>query len=70
MNKNEDELFENRTIQKYLVVEEKGKQNLWNMRQFYLEYKENLKLQSQVREISWTKNIFSRSHALRGNERK
>ncbi len=32
-------------------------QNLWNMRQFYLEYKENQKLQLLVREISWTKNV-------------
>ena len=32
-------------------------QNLWNMRQFYLEYEENLKLQPLVREISWTKNV-------------
>ena len=32
-------------------------QNLWNMRSFYLEYKENAKLQPLVREISWTKNI-------------
>jgi len=33
-------------------------QNLWNMRQFYLEYKENTKLQPLVREISWTKNVI------------
>ena len=33
-------------------------QNLWNMRQFYLEYKENTKLQPLVREISWTRNIL------------
>jgi len=32
-------------------------QNLWNMRLFYLEYKDNEKLQPLVREISWTKNI-------------
>ena len=32
-------------------------QNLWNMRQFYLEYKDNLKLQPLVGEISWTKNV-------------
>jgi len=33
-------------------------QNLWNMRQFYLEYKENKKLQPMVGEISWTKNVI------------
>jgi len=33
-------------------------QNLWNMRQFYLEYEENTKLQPLVREISWTKNLI------------
>ena len=32
-------------------------QNLWNMRQFYLEYQDNEKLQPLVREISWTKNV-------------
>ena len=32
-------------------------QNLWNMRLFYLEYNDNVKLQPLVREISWTKNI-------------
>lgn len=32
-------------------------QNLWNMRQFYLEYQQNKKLQPLVREISWTKNL-------------
>jgi len=32
-------------------------QNLWNMRQFYLEYKDDEKLQPVVREISWTKNV-------------
>lgn len=32
-------------------------QNLWNMRQFYLEYSQNEKLQPLVGEISWTKNV-------------
>jgi predicted nuclease of restriction endonuclease-like (RecB) superfamily len=32
-------------------------QNLWNMRQFYLEYKDNKKLQPMVGEISWSKNV-------------
>jgi len=32
-------------------------QNLWNMRQFYLEYKDDTKLQPLVGEISWTKNV-------------
>jgi len=32
-------------------------QNLWNMRQLYLEYNENEKLQPMVGEISWTKNV-------------
>ena len=32
-------------------------QNLWNMRQFYLEYKDDEKLQPLVGEISWTKNV-------------
>jgi predicted nuclease of restriction endonuclease-like (RecB) superfamily len=33
-------------------------QNLWNMRQLYLEYKDNAKLQPLVGEISWTKNVI------------
>src|SRR3989338_5528923 len=33
-------------------------QNLWYMRQFYLAYKDNLKLQPMVGEISWTKNVI------------
>ena len=32
-------------------------QNLWYMRQFYLEYHKNIKLQPLVGEISWTKNM-------------
>ena len=33
-------------------------QNLWYMRQFFLEYHENVKLQPLVGEISWTKNLI------------
>jgi len=33
-------------------------QNLWNMRQFYLEYYQDTKLQPMVGEISWTKNVI------------
>ena len=32
-------------------------QNLWNMRQFYLEYHQNEKLQTLSREISWSHNL-------------
>ena len=32
-------------------------QNLWNMRQFYLEYYENQKLQPLVGEIGWSHNV-------------
>ncbi|NOY58006.1 MAG: DUF1016 domain-containing protein [Calditrichaeota bacterium] len=32
-------------------------QNLWYMRQFYLEYQSNKKLQPLVGEISWAKNL-------------
>ncbi len=37
-------------------------QNLWYMRQFYIEYKANEKLQSMIGEIGWTHNtiIFSK----------
>ncbi|MBN1386650.1 DUF1016 family protein [Candidatus Woesearchaeota archaeon] len=33
-------------------------QNLWYMRQFYMHYKDNAKLQPLVGEISWAKNII------------
>ena len=33
-------------------------QNIWNMRQFFLYYRENENLQPLVGEISWTKNIL------------
>ena len=33
-------------------------QNLWYMRQFYLEYRNNEKLQPLVGEISWSKNLI------------
>ena len=33
-------------------------QNLWYMRQFYLEYCRNTKLQPLVGEISWTKHLI------------
>ena len=32
-------------------------QNLWYMRQFFLEYHEDVKLQPLVGEISWAKNL-------------
>lgn len=32
--------------------------NLWNMRTFYLTYKDDKKLQPLVAEISWTKNVI------------
>lgn len=32
-------------------------QNLWNMRQFYLEYYQNEKLQTLSREIGWSHNV-------------
>lgn len=32
-------------------------QNLWNMRQFYLEYEQNEKLQTLSREIAWSHNV-------------
>ena len=32
-------------------------QNLWNMRQYYLAYKDNEKLQTLSREISWSSNV-------------
>jgi len=34
-----------------------SQRNLWNMRNFYLEYKNNQKLQSLTAEIGWTHNV-------------
>ena len=33
-------------------------QNLWNMRQFYIEYQNNEKLQTLSREIGWSHNVL------------
>src|SRR3990172_216860 len=37
-------------------------QNLWNMRQLYVSYRDNPKLQPLVGEISWTKNVIIMQH--------
>jgi len=34
-----------------------SERNIWNMRNFYIEYKENPKLQSLTAEIGWTHNV-------------
>jgi len=33
-------------------------QNLWNMRMFYLQYQDKLKLQTMSREIGWSHNVI------------
>ena len=45
-------------------------QNLWYMRQFYLEYKDSKKLQQLVGEIPWGQNIliFSKVKDLKERE--
>ena len=35
-----------------------SERNLWNVRNFYLTYKDSKKLQPLVAEISWTKNVL------------
>jgi predicted nuclease of restriction endonuclease-like (RecB) superfamily len=44
-------------------------QNIWYMRQFYLNYKNNPKLQSMIGEISWTKNIIIMSRCENDSKR-
>ena len=44
-------------------------QNLWYMRQFFLEYHEDTKLQLLVGEISWTKNIVIMARCKESLER-
>lgn len=34
-----------------------SERNLWNMRTFYIEYKENIKLQALTAQIGWTHNV-------------
>ena len=34
-----------------------SERNIWNMRNFYIEYKESPKLQSLTAEIGWTHNV-------------
>ena len=45
-------------------------QNLWYMRQFYLEYYRNTKLQPLVGEISWAKHIVIMSRCKNNQTRK
>jgi predicted nuclease of restriction endonuclease-like (RecB) superfamily len=44
-------------------------QNLWYMRQFYIEYSKNRKLQPLVGEISWTKHLVIMGRCKDGLER-
>ncbi len=47
-----------------------SERNLWNMRNFYVEYQNNLKLQALTAEIGWTHNvvIFQKSKDDQGRE--
>lgn len=36
-----------------------SERNLWNMRNFYLEYKDNIKLQALTAQIGWTRIMFN-----------
>ena len=44
-------------------------QNIWYMRQFYIEYHKNVKLQPLVGEISWAKNLVIMSRCKDALER-
>ncbi|MCF0200643.1 MAG: hypothetical protein HUK16_04650 [Bacteroidales bacterium] len=43
-------------------------QNLWRMKQFYETYRNNEKLSSMMREISWTNNLIIMSKAKNDEE--
>jgi len=43
--------------QEFVGIKGFSVQNLWNMRQFYLEYRDNSKLQALTGEITWTHNL-------------
>ena len=43
--------------QEFVGIKGFSAQNLWNMRQFYLEYRDNSKLQALTGEIGWTHNV-------------
>ena len=34
-----------------------SERNLWNMRNFYIEYKDNIKLQTLSAQIGWSHNV-------------
>jgi hypothetical protein len=40
-----------------------SERNLWDMRKFYLEYKDNEKLRRLAAEIGWTSNTAIMNHA-------
>jgi len=44
-------------------------QNIWYMRQFYVNYKDNAKLQPLAGEISWFKNVIIMSKCKEDSER-
>ena len=39
-----------------------SERNLWNMRNFYIEYKDNSKLQTLSAQIGWSHNKIGRAH--------
>ena len=47
-----------------------GISNLWSMRQFYLEYKDDTNLQPLVGEIGWSHNLIIMQRCKTLNERK
>ena len=51
------EVFSKEIQKDFTGVKGFSARNLWNMRNFYMEYKDNEILQPMVAEISWTKNI-------------
>ena len=51
------EVLANELQKEFPGVQGFSARNLWNMRNFYVEYSQNAKLQPMVAEISWTKNV-------------
>jgi len=56
-------------LQKEFVgMKEFSERNVWNMRTFYIEYRDNEKLQTMTAEIGWTHNVTIFQKAKDNNE--
>jgi len=50
-------------------VKLENKKNLWRMKQFYETYKDNEKLSTLLRDLSWPNNLLIINHCKTDEER-